>query len=198
MHTWGDKGVDWHGISDSAEEIGDFLVKWGRVNVRDTKEKYGTVRVYLDFGWYQVHSITHPRSMFNRYPKWLWSLDCKYFSRVFKYINYLVVPYHIWLYKLAYKRAVLKRPHLIAEIMYGADFDELLTGLFPAWDKWSDSEHQRLQAEREAALEEARNSPDSNEPDGYDDSTSVTLHAAYEPTADSEAHNGTSSTDNPS
>jgi hypothetical protein len=30
----------------------------------------------------------------------------------------------------------MKRPHLTAEILSGADFDELLKGLFPEWDAW--------------------------------------------------------------
>lgn len=149
MHSWGEEGVDWHGISGAANEIGDFLVKWGRINVRDTKEKWGMCRCYLSLGWYQFHSITHPRSMFSRYPKWLWHLDCWYFSKIVRILNFLVIPYHKWLYKLAYKRAVIKRPHLIAEILSGADFNELLVGLFPEWYKWQQKEKERLAKERE-------------------------------------------------
>lgn len=152
MHTWNDKGVDWRGISKSAEEIRDFLVKWGRVNVRDYKEKRGSVRVYLSLGWHQLHSITHPGHVFSRYPHWLWKLDCRYFYKIFQLLNYVVVPYHVWLYKLAYKRAVHKRPHLIAEIICGADYGELLEGLFPEWDKWSESEIKRKKEERDAEL----------------------------------------------
>jgi hypothetical protein len=94
---------------------------------------------------------------------------------------YLVVPYHAWLYKLAYKRAVVKRPHLVAEIIYGADYSELLTGLFPEWDKWSDSENKRKQQEREEALGQPESEPDSD---------------IASPEA--KAHHGTSSEDNPS
>ena len=161
MHDWSDDNVDWHGISKSAEEIRNFLVKWGRVGVRDYKEKFGTVRVYLSLGWEQMHSITHPGHMYSRYPKWLWKLDIWYLSKVIRLLNYVVVPYHIWLYKLAYKRAVIKRPHLVAEIMCAADFHELLTDLFPEWSKWNKVERERKKKEREAeALLEKKESND--------------------------------------
>jgi len=165
MHYWGDKGVDFHGIGESADEIGEFLVKWGRVNVRDTKEKYGTARVYLSFGWHQLHSVTHPRHMYSRYPDWLWKLDCRYLYKIFQLLNYIVIPYHIWLYKLAYKRAVIKRPHLVAEIICGADFIELLKDIFPTWYQWNKSEAERKRKEREeeALLEDSNDEETTQE-----------------------------------
>lgn len=135
MHDWSDEGVDWKGINDAAEYIGTFLVRWGRVPVRSWKEKYGTVRVYLSLGWHQFHSITHPRYVYGQYPKWLWSLDCRYGSRILAPLNrLLVVRYHAWLYRLAYKRAVAQWPHLAKEICWAADFWELLRGISPPAD----------------------------------------------------------------
>ena len=129
MHDWSDQGVDWAGINEAARYIAHFLLRWGRVGVRDYKEKWGTVRVYLSLGWHQFHCITHPGHCYSRYPKWLWTLDCRYGYRLMKLVNWAVVPYHAWLYRLAYKRAVRKWPHLRAEIVSAADYHELLKGL---------------------------------------------------------------------
>lgn len=132
MHNWGDERVDWKGINDAAEFIGTSLVKYGLMNVRDWKEKYGTVRVYVDFGWYSIHSITHPRHAFIRYRRdsILWKLNySRSFNRVFQLVNYIVVPYHKWLYRYMYRKAIEKWPHLRAEILEGADDFELLKGL---------------------------------------------------------------------
>jgi hypothetical protein len=126
MHQWGTEGVDWAGISEAARFIATNLVRWGRVGVRDWKEKYGTVRVYCGLGWYQLHSITHPRHCFARYPQWLWALDCRVGSRIVRPLNWLVVPYHKWLYRRVYGQALKKWPHLRLEILAGADYAELL------------------------------------------------------------------------
>jgi hypothetical protein len=130
MHHWndGDK-VDWKGINDAAEYIGTNLAKYGRMSA-DYKEKFGTVRVYVIFGWYQIHSITHPRYHYSQYPKWLWHLDCNYGHYITAVLNLVAIPYHKFLYRLLYKRAVRKWPHLRDEIIYSADYyDELLRGI---------------------------------------------------------------------
>lgn len=139
MHNWGDDSVDWKGINDAARYIAEYLVRWGLINVRDYKEKWGTVRVYLSLGWHQLHSITHPRHVWCRYPKWLWQIDCLYISRCMRPLNYLVVPYHKWLYRRAYRNAVEMWPHLRKEILCAADFSELLDDLFQETD-WGPKE----------------------------------------------------------
>lgn len=54
MHRYGDKGVDWIGISDAAEYIATYLRRFG-VAVLDAKEKYGTVRVHIGLqGFYST------------------------------------------------------------------------------------------------------------------------------------------------
>lgn len=129
MHRWGDGFPYFAEVGQAAYEIGEFLRKWGRVSVRDTKEKYGTVRVYLSLGWYQLHSFTHPGYCYSQYPGWLWKLDVFYFSKIFSKLNYIVVPFHVWLYKLAYKRALKKYPFIREEILCCADYPKLLKGL---------------------------------------------------------------------
>lgn len=126
---WGTPGIDFKGIEEAASWIGSHLVRWGRVNVTQTKEKYGTARVYLYFGWHQFHSITHPRYVFNQYPKWLWNLDCTVGSKLIGLMNPIIIPYQQFLYKRAYKLAIKKWPHLRLEILNGADYPELLEEL---------------------------------------------------------------------
>ena len=88
-----------------------------------------SVRVYLSFGWHQLHSITHPSYCYNQYPNWLWKLDVLYFSKIISKLNRVIVPFHIWLYKRAYKKALKKYPYIRNEILSCADYPELLKGL---------------------------------------------------------------------
>jgi hypothetical protein len=130
MHVWGEKNVDWQGIGDAADYIGEFLKRWGRVSVRQTKEKWGRSCVYCDLGWSCLLGITHPGYVHYRpYPEWLKRLDIFCLSKLIRKLNVVVVPFHAWLYRLAYKRAIKKWPHLRAEIVGGAGFQELLEGL---------------------------------------------------------------------
>jgi len=129
MHSWGDENVDWNGISNAAEYIARRLRRLGRVGVRDYKEKYGTVRVYCSLGWYSLHSITHPGYVYSQYPQWLWKLDCHYGRYITRPLNWLVIPYHKWLYLDTYRRAVRKWPHLRREILSACDWPELLSSL---------------------------------------------------------------------
>ncbi len=130
MHYWGDGFPYFADVENVASEIGQFLRKWGRISVTQTKEKYGTARVYCHFGWYQLHSITHPGYVYSRFPDWLWRLDCRVLSRLIAPLSrHIVVPFHTWLYRLAYKRALKKYPHIREEILDGADWSELLEGL---------------------------------------------------------------------
>jgi hypothetical protein len=125
-HYWGEEDFDWEGLDKAINFIDKNLVKWGRVNIRQSKEKYGTARIYCSLGWYQFHSITHPRACLNRYPKWLWVLDCDYGSKIVRLLNWIIFPYHKWLYKTVYYIACKRYPHLENEICCCADFVELL------------------------------------------------------------------------
>lgn len=132
MHNWGDETVDWEGISNAASFIALNLKKWGRVPVRDWKEKFGTVRIYCSMGWSSIHDITHPGYVYTQYPRggilfylnyarWMW--------RVMWLLNLAVVPFHCWLYRRLYRLAVQRWPHLRQEILCAADYHELLKGL---------------------------------------------------------------------
>ena len=130
MHQWGDKGVDWKGINDAAYFIGDFCRTWGRMNVRDMKEKYGTVRVYTSLGIRSLLQLTHPGFCHYRpYPGWLTRLDINHGERIFQYTGlslFFIKVWHPFIYKFAYKRALAKWPHLRKEILACADWPELM------------------------------------------------------------------------
>lgn len=128
-HFWGGNFPFFSEVGEAADEIGKFCRRWGRINVTQTKEKYGEARVYLNFGWYQLFSITHPGYCYSRYPKWLWTFDIFYISKVIRPLNRIVVPYQTFIYRLAYKRVIKKYPLIREEILGAADYSELLEGL---------------------------------------------------------------------
>ena len=139
MHSWGEEGVDWSGIENSASEIGLFLVRWGRIGVHQTKEKFGTVRVYCHLGWNSFYEILWPRRMWIL-KWWPYRLDLKISDVVMPILNKIVLPYHKWLYRRAYGNAVKKRPHLREEILCCADFGVYLEGVagYKHSDYWTE------------------------------------------------------------
>lgn len=130
MHYYGESNVDWDGINNAAEYIGEALKCFGRMNVTQYKEKYGTVRCYCVFGWYNLLNITHPGYIaYWKYPNWLMDLDFKLFRKVIPFLNFMVIPYQKWLYRFVYKQMVKKYPHLKNEILWAADYPELLNNI---------------------------------------------------------------------
>lgn len=141
MHSWGDVGVDWSGINDAAWYIAKNLRRYGRIGVRDWKEKFGTVRVYCSIGFDCFHSLVWPGHVWI-HKWWPYKLDLwlSYKLRLLYPINYIVIPYQKWVYGQVYKRAVQKWPHLRDEIVSMADFGEILEGRVPGYkhdDYWT-------------------------------------------------------------
>jgi hypothetical protein len=134
VHNWGDEGVDWNGINDAGAYIGYWLRKWMRMDVRDVKEKFGTVRIYCGFGWSGLYSIYRPGYCW--YPNW-WPIKVDnwlaYHTPIFKWINRIVVPIQQKAYTWRYKKAVQKWPHLYNEIVMCADHGELFEGTVPGY-----------------------------------------------------------------
>jgi len=130
MHVWGDD-IDWDGLNFAIEYIGVNLKRWGRVAVRDYKEKFGCCRVYCSFGFNNLLNITHPGyTGYWVYPKWLMTFDIFVLSRIIPFLfNWWLVPYQTWLYRKLYSDMVKKFPHLKEEIVRCADYDELLKGI---------------------------------------------------------------------
>jgi hypothetical protein len=141
MHSWGEKGVDWEGIENSASEIGAFLARWGRMGVTQTKEKFGTVRVYCHFGWDCLHSIIWPRRHWI-HKWWPFYIDLLLSRYILELLNNVVIPYQRFVYRRAYTLAVKKRPHLREEILCYADFGEILEGVagYKHGDYWKEVE----------------------------------------------------------
>ena len=135
QHIWGDESFDWEGLNKAIKLINKKLRFW-RIGIRQSKEKWGRIRIYCSLGWGQLHDITHPGHCFNRYPKWLWSLDCKYFSKIVSFFNFIIIPIHKWVYINAYKKAVKLYPHLKEEICCDADYVKLLSGFYKS--RWKE------------------------------------------------------------
>lgn len=159
-HHWGDGFPFFDDVEEAAYYIGNYLRKWGRMQVHQTKEKFGSARVYLSFGWNNLHDLIFPGYAYCQYGhlfglykirKWFkcpWnmeSVDCNWFirmlakmtkavwcfdiyvmSKLIQPLNVIILPYHIWLYRRAYKNAIEKWPHIREEILNSADYYEYL------------------------------------------------------------------------
>lgn len=147
MHQWGNESVDWAGIDAAAEFIGQGLRRWGRINVNQWKEKYGTVRVYCSLGVSWWPQLTHPGYVYLQWPR---RLDFISYPRgwwnPFRWglwlLNKIAVPYHVWLYRRYYQEARRRWPHLAQEIYRGCDYHELLgarvTNHIIWWPEWDE------------------------------------------------------------
>jgi hypothetical protein len=114
---------------NAAYFIHQYLVRYGRISVRQSKEKFGTVRVYCHLGYYGFYDLIHPGRVWVHWPRWLHWLDMKYGSVIMRVLNKLIVPYHKFVYRRAYKKAVEKYPAIRKNILHTADFPDLLVGL---------------------------------------------------------------------
>lgn len=125
MHYWRDldsQGRDiCYRVEEAAEYIGIRLRKWGRINVMQYKEKFGTVRVYCSFGWDDLGSITHPGYYYR--PQWACKLDS------IRYLNFIIIPIQKSIYRYVYRKALKLWPDLKNEILCCADYPEFLENL---------------------------------------------------------------------
>jgi len=141
MHDWSEENFDWSGLNAAGASIGYWLRKWVRMDVRDVKEKFGTLRIYCSFGWSGVYSIWRPGYCW--YPKWWprqidsWLSDTVMFNLLNKIVASVQRKAYVW----RYKRAVQKWPHLYKEIVCCADYGELFDGKVPGYkhnDFWQE------------------------------------------------------------
>ena len=139
MHSWGDKDVDWEGINDAAYFIAKNLKRWGRIGVTDYKEKFGTVRVYCHFGWISFYSLWRPGYCWVS-TWWPYKLDMTIWNtRPALWLQKKIMAYQTFVYRLVYRVAVARWPHLYKEIVSAADFGELFEGHVPGYkhsDYW--------------------------------------------------------------
>ena len=133
MHYWGDDWEYWDDFYEMEEYFAKLIRKY-RLPAIQIKEKYGSLRCYMaGLGYDSLHSITHPGHAFSRYPDWLWKINCRYLmsSNIFwRWLVYWPSEFiNSKLYRGAYKKTIKKYPHLRDEILYMADYEELLEGL---------------------------------------------------------------------
>ena len=123
MHFWGDGFPYFEEVDRAADYIGKFCRKWGRIQVIQTKEKYGTVRVYCSLYCDDIHGLLFPGYHYYRLP---WVIST---FPILRWARFLTDPYQKWVYRLAYKNAIHKWPMIREEILQGADWSEYLKGL---------------------------------------------------------------------
>lgn len=129
MHTYGSWPDEYFNqVEDAAHEIGTFCARFGRIGVTQTKEKFGTARVYCSIGASCIYSLLFPRHCWVK-SWWPYRLDLTLSRWIIPIINILLVPFQKVVYRLSYKKVLKKYPHLKKEILYSADFYELLKDL---------------------------------------------------------------------
>lgn len=131
MHLWGDPDFSdemFNQVQDAAWFIGRNLAKWGKIGVRDSKEKYGTVRVYCHFGFSSFYSLWRPQYLW--VPKWWpYRLDLMIFRFIEPLVNLISFPIQKAVYRYFYQRAIKKWPEIKEEILCCANFPEYLKKL---------------------------------------------------------------------
>lgn len=124
MHQWGDD-IDWKGIEDCCDIIHDICTNYGRFGCH-TKEKYGTVRAYVNF-YLSLHSLIYPGYVYNQFPKWLLKLDLYMITPVLqKVFSRSMFWYQKKIYNYAYQKCLNKYPRLREEILCCADYPEFI------------------------------------------------------------------------
>lgn len=128
MNRWGDKSVDWKGISEVVLYFHDYSRRYGRLG-GDVKEKYGTVRFYVQFGYLSLHGLVYPGYVRNQFPAWLWKLDLNVLTPVLQFFfERLFVFWQKKVYGRMYLNALKRYPHLEREILCAADYPEFIEG----------------------------------------------------------------------
>ncbi|SRR5229473_1852558 len=132
MHSWSDDNFDWNGLDDVGDYIGLWLRRWVRMDIRQIKEKFGTLRIYCSFGWNSFYSVYHPGYCWS--PKWWpYDLDRTLSDYLMPIFNKVIIPIQQKAYTWRYKKAVQKWPHLYKEIVSCADWGELFDGIIPEY-----------------------------------------------------------------
>lgn len=115
-----------------AKEIGDYLRFWYRMDVRQTKAKWDTVRVYCDFGIYDLHSLIYPGYVFTQksFHKNPLKFINKYTRFFFTMFSGIVTDIQALGYARAYRKACKKYPELDKHILEGADHRDYLEDIY--------------------------------------------------------------------
>jgi len=127
MHDWSEDSFDWKMLDDGIDMISSFMRFWGRIGV-NSKEKFGTARVYVMFWDGTLHGMLYPGYHFSQFPKWLWSFDLNWIGPFFRKtrLQKLFCWYQSKIYSMAYSRAIKKFPKVKVELVVACDIDELI------------------------------------------------------------------------
>jgi len=136
-YTWDEKCCE---VDDIAYKLGNILRKYGRLDVRQAKEKWSSCRIYLSFS-ISAHSLIYPGHIYNRFPLWLSRLCNKIIDPTLTFLKVydLIFLYQKMFYKAAYHwytKHLDKKSHNLEsteyfslsreEIFASADYPELL------------------------------------------------------------------------
>lgn len=116
-----------------SHEIQQYCVTWARIGGQ-AKEKYGTVRFYVNFEPLSLHRLFYPGYHYIQYSRMPFGKVVKLIDLyVMRYINYLLFPLDgFWckyVYRKAYAKAIKKYPYFRKRILSCADYPELLVNL---------------------------------------------------------------------
>ncbi len=127
MHNWSDDSFDWKQLDESIQMVDSFMRFWGRIGV-NSKEKFGTARIYVTWWDGSLHSMIYPGYHFCQFPKWLWKLDLNVIGPLMRFtrIQKFVYWYQRKIYSMAYSRALKRFPKMKVELVIAADFEELI------------------------------------------------------------------------
>jgi hypothetical protein len=129
-HDWSDKDFDWNALYDAERIVHFWAWRIGRVGGQ-LKEKFGTLRYYCQFSDGTLQSLMYPGYARIVHPWFYWNIDVPIVQRIAKYTGllYLIHKYQAFFYRLAYKKAVAKYPHIRDEILVDAGAQELVEGI---------------------------------------------------------------------
>lgn len=122
-----DEFPDYTAINECIKILHNYCRKWGRLGGQ-TKEKYGTIRFYANFGSLNLHTLFYPGYVYNQFPKWLWSFDILCISKILNPFNRLFVKWQKFIYNKAYQKCLKLYPQTREALLLGADYPELITG----------------------------------------------------------------------
>lgn len=138
-HDWSEENFDWKSLNKAIDIIYFWTRHFGRFGGQ-LKEKFGCIRFYVFFSDGTLYSLCKPGYYYYRWPRWFMKIDHKVIRPIVRGsgLLWLIHKWQAFIYKLAYKRAVDKYPHLRDEILCYADAHELLEGIhgFKHSDYW--------------------------------------------------------------
>lgn len=124
-HEWGQDDWDEKGLNNAGRFIYWMLTRIGRIGCHH-KEKWGTLRVSTYFYYGTFFCLLYPGYVsYARIPKWLQPILCHW--RAPECAIRMVRAYQIAVYKLTYRIAFARWPHLWLEI--GWDSQHELLGI---------------------------------------------------------------------